>query len=171
MRRHVLKSDVILNIYDLSDNNSLYPFGLGLYHSGVHIDNKEYTFAAESGIFYHSPKSVPNAKFRESIKIGVFEGPPTRIEDIISELRSEFKGSDYNVVFKNCNCFSDAFVKKLVNKEIPSFVNRMANIGEYCSCLLPSSIANPHNVDPATSPLVAKDTRSFGGRGYKLTDS
>jgi hypothetical protein len=125
MRKPIFRSDVYLNVYDLYENNdSLYPFGLGLYHSGVQIDGKEYTFAAESGIFSHSPKNVPNAKFRESIKLGVFEGNQSKIDEIISELRSEFKGSDYNVVMKNCNCFSDSFVRKLLNREIPGYVNR-----------------------------------------------
>ncbi len=36
---------VYVNIYDLHENNDfLYQFGLGLYHSGVHIGREEYTF-------------------------------------------------------------------------------------------------------------------------------
>jgi hypothetical protein len=41
-------SKVMLNVYDLHDNNDLlYQFGLGLFHSGVNIGREEYTF----GIF------------------------------------------------------------------------------------------------------------------------
>lgn len=36
---------VILNVYDLHDSNDIYyPWGLGLYHSGVQIGRDEYTF-------------------------------------------------------------------------------------------------------------------------------
>lgn len=40
-------SRVYLNVYDLveqSQNDMLYQFGLGMYHSGVHIGREEYTF-------------------------------------------------------------------------------------------------------------------------------
>jgi hypothetical protein len=36
---------VILNVYDLNDNNAiLYPWGFGMFHSGVQIGREEYTF-------------------------------------------------------------------------------------------------------------------------------
>ena len=36
---------IYLNVYDLHENNdTLYPLGLGFYHSGVQIDRDEYTF-------------------------------------------------------------------------------------------------------------------------------
>ncbi len=38
-------SKVILNVYDLHDSNDIYyPWGLGLYHSGVQIGRDEFTF-------------------------------------------------------------------------------------------------------------------------------
>ena len=42
------------------------------YHSGVQIDDREYTFAAESGVFYHPPRRVPNGKFRERFHMFIF---------------------------------------------------------------------------------------------------
>lgn len=90
------KTDIILNVYDLNEaNENLYYLGLGLYHSGVVIDNREYTFASESGIFSHTPRQVPgNAKFRESIKLGEFSGTQRQIEDAIAELKQDFKGQE-----------------------------------------------------------------------------
>ncbi len=42
---------VYLNVYDLNENNAVwYPWGLGLYHSGVQLGREEYTF----GKFSHS---------------------------------------------------------------------------------------------------------------------
>jgi hypothetical protein len=116
---------VHLNVYDLSDNSSLYPLGLGLYHSGVVIASREYTFGAGSpGVFDHNPKDVPNAKFRETISLGQFEGGHQRLDSVLSELRAEFKGSDYSLVFRNCNTFSNTLVWRLIGKEIPGWVNR-----------------------------------------------
>lgn len=47
---------VYVNVYDLHEHNDLlYQFGLGMYHSGVHIGREEYTFgnipAYQSGNF------------------------------------------------------------------------------------------------------------------------
>lgn len=46
-------SNVIVNIYDLHENNEiLYPLGLGFYHSGVVIGRNEYTFGnIDSSLF------------------------------------------------------------------------------------------------------------------------
>jgi hypothetical protein len=42
---NVSNSKIYLNVYDLNDNNEiLYPWGLGMYHSGVQIGREEYTF-------------------------------------------------------------------------------------------------------------------------------
>lgn len=77
-------NQVFLNVYDLHENNDmLYPWGLGFYHSGVQIGREEYTFgkiiqwhsqcdhllthslsflslslllASSAGIFTHNPK-------------------------------------------------------------------------------------------------------------------
>ena len=39
--RRVVRTDVIVNVYDLVENNDmLYPLGLGAYHSGVEINNQ-----------------------------------------------------------------------------------------------------------------------------------
>jgi PPPDE putative peptidase domain len=49
--------EVILNVYDLGEANAyLHPTGFGIYHSGVQIGNREYTFAGGGGIFSHSPR-------------------------------------------------------------------------------------------------------------------
>jgi hypothetical protein len=36
-----------------------------VHHSGVEILGTEYTFASGAGIFDHSPREAPGAKFRE----------------------------------------------------------------------------------------------------------
>lgn len=146
-----------------------------MYHTGVLIDGREYTFAGEAGIFNHPPRSVPNAKYRQSIKMGTFEGGESRINEVIRELRDEFKGSDYSLILKNCNCFAATFVKKLNNQDIPAWINRMAEIGQFCSCLLPSSVLNQPSADSDSNPLVGDKNSSqfqaFKGKGNRLTSN
>ena len=79
--------------------------------------------------------------------MGVFKGTSKDLETIIQSLKPHFQGSDYHVLNKNCNCFANEFCQRVVGKEIPGYVNRMANIGSYCSCLLPQNTANDAPVD------------------------
>ena len=64
-------AEVLLHVYDLSPANQYsYEFGVGAFHSGVEVSGTEYTYGgherASSGIFTHSPKSVPNAAYRSA---------------------------------------------------------------------------------------------------------
>jgi len=134
-------SKVYLNVYDLSPaNDYLHPIGFGLYHSGVEVEGKnEYTFSGE-GIFDHTPRAATGAKFRERLELGIFEGTSNDVNTAISELRSEFAPGSYNLITKNCNSFANAFVWALLRKTIPPHVNRLADIGSCCSCLLPQKM-------------------------------
>ncbi len=38
---------------------------------------------------------------------------------------------------QNCNSFADEFCLRLVSKNIPPFVNRLAYLGSFVSCLMP----------------------------------
>lgn len=59
MSRNTSASRVFVNVYDLDGNNdTLYPIGLGFYHSGLQINSEEYTFGGGSGIFCHEPKVI-----------------------------------------------------------------------------------------------------------------
>ncbi len=155
--------------------------GFGTYHSGVQVGSTEYTFAGGSGIFTHEPKGA-NAKFRESIVLGEFNGTSRDIDRVIDELKSSFPGSAYNLLNKNCNHFANAFTTRLINKPIPDFVNRLAGIGSYFSCLLPPSMTGqaPVNENPSQSSgymvsgrqakavSSSSNTQVFESKGYKL---
>eukprot|EP01036_Dinobryon_divergens_P028118 gene28118-37014_t len=155
-------SRVIVNVYDLNeniDNSLLLLFGFGLFHSGVQIGREEYTFGSGGGIFSHSPKDVPNAKFRESIDMGEFKGSSREISAAISDLRRDFRGEDYHILRRNCNSFSNAFVQRLLGKEIPAYVNRLATVGDMFSCLIPESMLTNAPVDDA--PPSTSSSRQF----------
>lgn len=155
-------SKVLLNIYDLTPsaggvNNILYAVGLGLHHSGVEIDGVEYSFAQGAGIFEQSPKDVPNAIFRESVYMGaILEAPSSHVvRRAISDLRDEFHGDAYHLIRRNCNHFANAFCWVLLRKTIPAHVNRLADIGVCCSCLLPRKLLEE-------SPVRAPGNNNLG---------
>ncbi|CAM9869243.1 unnamed protein product, partial [Heterosigma akashiwo] len=118
---------VLLNVYDLNEANEYtHEIGLGMYHSGVEINGREYTFGGGGGIFEHEPKDAPNCRFRESIEMGVFEGTSADISRALDNLKGDFGPNAYNILTKNCNHFSDAFCQELLNRPAPGYVNRLA---------------------------------------------
>ncbi|CAM9582847.1 unnamed protein product [Chrysoparadoxa australica] len=132
--RTTYSQDVVLNVYDLHPANQwLQVGGVGVYHSGVEVGGYEYTFASDAGIFAHSPREGPGATFSHAVTIGKFEGGRKGIDDAIEALRSDFDGNSYNLITRNCNHFSEAFCQKLMGKEIPGYVNRLAYAGSYFS--------------------------------------
>ena len=178
---------VVLNIYDLNEmNETLFNLGLGMYHSGVEIGGSEYTFSSGSGVFSHPPRAAGGARFREAVDMGMLPSAGA-LSTAIEELRHEFKGSDYNVLEKNCNHFAQALIWRLLNRQLPGYVNRMAGIGSMFSCLMPQHMLKDAPVDGApssSSSSGASGPRSsqmdrdrssgggsslpFGGSGFKL---
>jgi deubiquitinase DESI2 len=177
-------TQVYVNVYDLAPaNDFLHPIGFGLYHTGVEISGVEYTFASQSGIFRHTPRAVPQATFREQLLIGTMDGGSSEIKTIVDALGDEkFGPNDYHILHNNCNNFANEFCRKLVNKPLPGYINRMAEIGNCCSCLIPKRLLEnaPVAESPSSSFLVrapmnrgnaaASSTTStaFSGSGSKL---
>ena len=167
-------SKVILHVYDLNEmNESTYPFGFGAFHSGVFVFGKEYTFA-KGGVFYTNPKEVPPpAKFRESIEMGTVNMNQSDLDYLLDELRLEFKGDDYHILLRNCNHFADAFIQKLLQKDIPAYVNRLAYVGSMFSCLLPPALLDQNPVDASSNygnsrQNNAANHRTFYSKGTTL---
>lgn len=153
---------VKLNIYDLSPaNDCLYAAGIGLHHSGVEIMGTEYTFASGSGIFEMQPKDGQGAKFRESLELGSFEGGSSEVRNAINDLRSNFGPSAYNLINNNCNHFANALIYTLLRKQIPSYINRLANIGTYVSCLLPKQMLE-------SAPVGDSSNGGSSSSGYQV---
>lgn len=87
--------DVILNVYDLSDNSCLYPIGLGAYHTGVEISGVEYTYAHVmdgTGVCLHDPKGAPGCLYRESLVLGKTRKSSAEVQRTIDQLRENWRG-------------------------------------------------------------------------------
>ncbi|KAL2338333.1 hypothetical protein Fmac_012779 [Flemingia macrophylla] len=136
---------VVLNVYDLTPiNNYLYWFGFGIFHSGIEVHGKEYGFGAHdfpaSGVFEVEPRNCPGFIYRRSITLGQTNMTPSEFRTFIENMASEYHGDTYHLITKNCNHFTDDVSYRLIGKQIPGWVNRLAKLGALCSCLLPESL-------------------------------
>ena len=126
--------------------------GLGVYHSGVEINGREYSFGGSpemstTGVFDQEPLSLDQDLYRESIELGEVERI-SHLYDVLRDIKEDFPANEYNVIKRNCNHFADEFWKRLLGVGIPGYINRLANIGICCSCLIPEKMLNS---DPVTN--------------------
>jgi len=49
---------------------------------------------------------------------------------LVLELGTHYSGKTYNIISKNCNHFGDEFAKRLCEKGIPGWINRLAYFGK-----------------------------------------
>lgn len=125
-------TEVFLNVYNIAPPGLLHSLGLGLFHSGVEVFGKEWSYGgtseAISGIFWLPPRTA-TPDFKETVKLG--EIPCSRMElvAVLDEMKPQWMGPDYNLLHKNCNHFSEAFAERL-GLEVPDWVNRAARLGD-----------------------------------------
>jgi len=137
---------VFLHIYDVSQETSVRrlnkvfahrraPLKLGgVFHAGVEVNGLEFAFgmsesAAISGITCVLPRSNPQHRYRQTVRLR-----PTRLSDVdvaalISELIEEYPGHDYDLLRRNCCHFADDFCRRLGVGGIPGWVHRLARVG------------------------------------------
>lgn len=97
--------------------------GVGIYHTGVEVYEVEYGYGGHpfqfSGIFEISPKDVEslgeeNFRFKETILIGHTDFGSDDIRQMVKEMGKDYKGDKYHLLHKNCNHFSDAFIRVII---------------------------------------------------------
>jgi len=112
---------------------------MGQYHSAIMYRNTEWTFADEIGIVDVEPKKYPGGVLKQEIVLGETNLNFNQFQQILKELANEFTPHSYDLLKSNCNHFSDALAKALLDgKGIPSWVNRGAKIGRFFSKFLSS---------------------------------
>ncbi|KAF3435617.1 hypothetical protein FNV43_RR22708 [Rhamnella rubrinervis] len=136
---------VYLNVYDLtSANGYVYWAGVGIFHSGVEVYGVEYAFGAHdyptSGVFEVDPQQCPGFKFRKSIFMGTTCLDPFQVREFMERQSASYNGDTYHLIFKNCNHFCEDICYKLTGNPIPKWVNRLANFGSFCNCILPQTL-------------------------------
>jgi len=155
---HRTGTPVRLNIYDLTDSNSVaYWCGLGAFHTGVEVYGVEYAFGGHSydvsGLFATEPLNPPGSVvFRESIEMGCISLSPQEVQTIVAKLGEEYKGNKYHLLTTNCNHFADDLCYQLTGKHAPKWINRLAGMASVLEMLLPMQC-----LPPLTPPAPPQD--------------
>ena len=95
------------------------------------------------------------------------------VRAIVDSMRDEFPGSAYNIITRNCNTFASELSRRLLQRDVPGYVNRLAYLGSFVSCLLPASATGQAPVDAVGSGSSAGGSSSggvsrFSGSGMSL---
>lgn len=153
---------IVLNVYDIvhPHNSSLSAIGVGIHHTGIEINNYEYSFGSSAGVVRTRPRLSEFGTLREQITMGIYANGMYGVDSLISELRNNrFHMNNYNLTNLNCNHFSDAFCMATLNVHIPAWINRAANIGSQVPFLSDASSSRT-----ASSRAIA-DTDDFKAPG------
>ena len=81
------------------------------------------------------------------------------------DLREEFGPDRYNLIRRNCNHFANALVWRLLRRTIPGYVNRLADFGVCCSCLIPKKFLEEAPVGPNAGGGGGSGFQAFGRPG------
>ena len=124
--------EVKIHVYDLpnaqSTNSSLRSLGIGLYHTGLELRGFEYSFSS-AGVSRTTPKLPDFGIWRETILVGNFSGTMNDFQIILNDLRSgDFGVGSYDLIYLNCNHFTDALSMRLTSCPLPEWVNRAASM-------------------------------------------
>lgn len=121
-----------LNVYNLLNTNILNGLGVGFFHSAIEICGVEVAFGGhdydDTGVYVIKPRSLRNAQFYRSEKIEDCYLPVEEIAETFLEAAIKWKGNVYDMIHFNCNDFTSEMCRKLVGKDIPSYVNRASRI-------------------------------------------
>jgi deubiquitinase DESI2 len=181
---------VTLHVYDITTpddpaliprlNNTLYQFGIGVFHSGVEVYGVEYAFGGHyddlSGIFTSPPKQAQGVVYRCSVELGHTPFPRETVDAVVDAMGSkQFLGNNYSLINNNCNNFSQAFVQCLMTeKKFPTWINRLAGIAINVSCILPPAVEQPlselaptaANMDRRRTSIAAPPSSARGDRKH-----
>jgi hypothetical protein len=147
---------VWIHVYDLVEANAyLHALGAGMYHTSVEVHGKEWAFGGhdmvgQTGIYAVSASSMPREPgarvgtaeqqyvYRTSLAAGTTDLTERDVERIIQSMgRDLYQGTQYHILQRNCNHFSDELVKKLGGTGAPGWINRLANLAVSLHCLVP----------------------------------
>lgn len=130
---------VTLHIYDVTAtpavakvNDYIGKLGTGAFHGAVEIFGEEwsYGFTPEgTGVFSCPPKGCDMHHYRESVEIGDCAMSKGEVAKLIETLKTEWPGSDYDLLKHNCCVFSNELCQRLGVGPVPSWVTNLAAAG------------------------------------------
>ena len=154
------KTEVIINVYDLLHpgtlSSVLWTCGISLLHTGIVLNNREYSYGAvphptersSTGVFWTRPRlEPPGGTFRCSILQGFTYLNAGEIEQLVKDVSARFPGDEYNLLTNNCNHFTSYLCRALTHREAPPFINRASKLGKTLPCLVPQQWLEPPTMD------------------------
>jgi len=115
---------VSVSVYEINGS-------IGAYHVGIDVCGLEWSYGGiddGTGVFYVQPHEASIGKFKESIKVGETSKSVDEILDCLKRLSTTWRGSEYNLLGKNCLIFSQAFLSEICpGKELPKWTTATAN--------------------------------------------
>eukprot|EP00929_Paragymnodinium_shiwhaense_P067027 TRINITY_DN33711_c0_g1_i2.p1 TRINITY_DN33711_c0_g1~~TRINITY_DN33711_c0_g1_i2.p1 ORF type:complete len:329 (-),score=58.70 TRINITY_DN33711_c0_g1_i2:187-1173(-) len=135
-----LGTPVVLNVYDVKVvaqqgpwvNGILRNAGSGVFHAGIEVYGREWTYGAlnyrGTGVHDSAPKDASH-KYRESVTMGLTLKTQEEVMAILKELSDTWQGEDYDMLARNCCHFCDTLAKALDVDPLPPWVIRLADAG------------------------------------------
>mmetsp|Transcript_55751 Transcript_55751/g.155396 ORF Transcript_55751/g.155396 Transcript_55751/m.155396 type:complete len:245 (+) Transcript_55751:1624-2358(+) len=131
---------VTLRVYDVTcnpkinkANNVLRVIGAGAYHTAVEVYGREWSYGAtltdSTGVFWCEPCQCCAHTYREAVDMGVAELSQEAVDALLTEMCYEWRGTEYDLLRKNCCHFSDEFCERLGVGGIPTYLLNLASIG------------------------------------------
>ncbi|KAG1458866.1 hypothetical protein G6F56_006293 [Rhizopus delemar] len=124
-------------------NVGYYALGIGIFHSGVEIGEKEFCFGGHdvpniTGVFVVEPRTgIPELFLKRTIDLGQTHLTDKEVEELLVRLSDEYSGPSYNLLTRNCNHFTEVFAYELTHRSVPFWINRAARLGNMFPCVVP----------------------------------
>ena len=128
------RTEIIINVYDLLPSSNLatclWPLGLSLLHTGIVLDDREYSYGAtpapanpaspQTGVFWTRPRlEPPGGTFRCSLLQGITYLSRAEISALVRDVSARFPGAAYDLLGNNCNHFTNHMCRALTQREAP----------------------------------------------------
>ena len=152
---------VVLHIYDLGTqfagvNAVCKAIGTGAFHAGVEVYQTEWSYGGScngptnTGIFSCPPRGCEAHSYREAIDMGTTTMSRQEVNKLISKLKVEWTGHQYDLLRHNCCHFCEALCLNLGVGPVPGWVTSLAGVG----AMLRSNVRNAIE-DVAAVPMLA----------------
>ena len=143
---------VIINVYFLNSFSTyLSSVGVGVYHTGVSVFGREYSFGYHpyegTGIFETEPGQASGVQLSQSLTVPELFVELNAVELILDDLRCEYAASTYNIFTRNCNHFTNDFCERLLGLSAPTYINRTAWLGSFFQCIIPQQLLHQMTVE------------------------
>jgi hypothetical protein len=135
---------VFLNVYDLAQDdlmstvnkittlNDAVMIG-GVFHAGVEVYGYEWaygkTYEVCTGVFRQLPRMELCHKYRGTVHLGSTNLTKLQVWGLMQRLATEWLGSDYDLLKKNCLTFANTMAQELGVRHIPGWVDRAPRAG------------------------------------------